>query len=98
MDPDWLGTGVLKVRHPCLMRTFFNYSACWRSNKVLVNTFGAALLIPGQNRVVMVSSVITKTFNPMEVLDGHISTFLNDTRVYSVLVNILLVPVIFARL
>ncbi len=33
------------------------------------------------NRVVIVSSIITKIFNPMQVLDGHISTFLNDTRV-----------------
>jgi hypothetical protein len=35
----------------------------------------------GANRVVIVCSVITKIFNPMQVLDGHISTFLNDTRV-----------------
>jgi hypothetical protein len=33
------------------------------------------------NRIVIVSSVITKIFNPVQVLDGYISTFLNDTLV-----------------
>jgi hypothetical protein len=57
------------------MRTLLNYLACWSSNKVLVDTSDAAPLIPGQNRVVNVSSVIAKIFNPMQVLDSHISTF-----------------------
>ncbi len=39
-------------------------------------------------RVVIVSSVNTKIFNLVQVLDGHISTCLNDTLFYSVLVNI----------
>jgi hypothetical protein len=33
------------------------------------------------NRVAIVCSVITKIFNPMQVLDSHIQTFLNDIRV-----------------
>ncbi len=32
------------------------------------------------NRAVIVCTVITKIFNPMQVLEGHILTFLNDTR------------------
>jgi hypothetical protein len=32
------------------------------------------------NRVVIVCSVITKIFNPMQVLDGHISTLINNTH------------------
>jgi hypothetical protein len=40
-----------------------NYSACWRSKKVLVNTSDAAHLVSGQNRVVIVSSVTAKIFN-----------------------------------
>ncbi len=33
------------------------------------------------NRVAIVCSVITEIFNPMQVLDDHISTSLNDTSV-----------------
>jgi hypothetical protein len=33
------------------------------------------------NRVVIVGSIFTKIFNPMQVLDSHISTFLNDILV-----------------
>ncbi len=33
------------------------------------------------NRVVIVCSTITSIFNPLQVLDGHISTSLNDSRV-----------------
>jgi hypothetical protein len=89
MDLDWLCTGVLKVRHPCLMWTFMNYLACGRSIKVLVSTSDLTPLIPGQNRVVLVSSVITKIFNSMQVLDGHISTFWMTLLFYSELVNII---------
>jgi hypothetical protein len=32
------------------------------------------------NRVAIACSVITKILNPMQVLDGHILTFLNETR------------------
>ncbi len=60
---DWCCSVILNVRHPCLVTTFLNYSACWRSKKVLVNTSDAAPVVSGQNRVVIVSSVIAKIFN-----------------------------------
>jgi hypothetical protein len=63
IDLDWHFTGILKVRHPCLMWTFMNYSACWRSKKVLVSTSDVTPLISRQNRVVIVSSVIAKILN-----------------------------------
>jgi hypothetical protein len=54
-----------------------NYSACWISKKALVSTSDATPLIPGQIcMVVIVCSIITKIFNPMQVFDGHISTSL----------------------
>jgi hypothetical protein len=52
-----------------------NYSACWRSKTVLVSTSDVTLLIPRQDTVVVVSSVITKIFNPKQVLNSPISTF-----------------------
>ncbi len=64
MDLDWCCTGLLKVSHLCLMWTFLDYSACWRSNLVLVNTPDAAPFVSGQNRVVIFSSIIAKMFNP----------------------------------
>jgi hypothetical protein len=50
--------------------------------EVLVNTSDATPFNTRENMDVIVSSVITKIFNPMQVLNGHISTFLNDTRVF----------------
>ncbi len=47
------------------------------------------------NRVAIVCSVITKIFNPVQVLDGDISTFLNNTCVNSVLVNNCSLPVLY---
>ncbi len=64
-----------------IMRTFLTYSACWRSNKVLIDTSDECTFNTRANRVVIVSSVIIKIFNPVQVLDGHISMFLNDTLV-----------------
>ncbi len=46
------------------MWTFMNYSACWRSKEVLVCTFDFTHLTFRQNRVIIVSSVIAKIFNP----------------------------------
>jgi hypothetical protein len=77
------------------MRTFLNYSARWRNNEVLINTSDAAPLKPGQNMVALVSSVIAKIFNPKQVLDGHISTFLNDTLVLISARYCYLLPVIY---
>jgi hypothetical protein len=45
------------------MRTFMNYSACWRSKKVLVSTSDITPLISGQHSVEIVSSVIAKISN-----------------------------------
>ncbi len=82
-------TGVLKVRHLCLMRTFLTIRLAGEATKSssthpmlhLYSNFQA-------NRVVIVSSVIEKIFNPRQVLDGHISTFLNDSLILSVLIII----------
>ncbi len=48
MDLDWLCTGVLKVRHPCLVWTFINYSAFWRSKKILISTSDVTPLMQRQ--------------------------------------------------
>jgi hypothetical protein len=53
-------------------------------------------LIPRRDRVVIVSSVITKIFNPLQVLDGHISTFLMTLLFNQCLLLLLLVPVIYS--
>jgi hypothetical protein len=50
------------------------------------------------NGVATVCPVITKIFNPMQVLDGHISTFLEDTQDLFVLVNNFLLPVIYCSI
>ncbi len=76
MELDWFCTGVLNVRHLCLMRAFMNYSACWRSKKALVSI--RCLTINTQaNRVAIVCSIITWIFNLIQVLGGHISTLSN---------------------
>jgi hypothetical protein len=75
IDLDWHCTGILKVRHPCLMWTFMNYSACWRSKKVLVSTSDVTPLISRQNRVVIVSSVIAKILNPSKCWTVTIKPF-----------------------
>ncbi len=41
------------------------------------------------NRVAIICSVITKIFNPMQVLDSHISTSLNDTPVLNLCFSII---------
>jgi hypothetical protein len=46
------------------MKTFMNYSACWKSKKVLVLTSNVKHLTFRQNRVVIVSVVNAKIFNP----------------------------------
>ncbi len=76
MELDWLCTGVLKVRDPCLMKAVMNYSACWRSKKALVSTSDVTPLIPRQIGLQIVCSVITKIFNLCKCW-GHISTFFN---------------------
>jgi hypothetical protein len=63
MELDWFCTGVLKVRHPCLMRAFMNYSACWRSKKALVG-IRCLTIYTLENRVAIVSSVIARIFLP----------------------------------
>ncbi len=75
MELDWYCTDILEVRHPCLMWTFMKYSACWRSKKVLVSTSDVTPLISGQNRVVIVSSVIAKIFNPSKCWTVMIQPF-----------------------
>jgi hypothetical protein len=70
-------TGVLKVRHPCLTRAFHELfgllekqkGSCWHIRCDTFNTWA--------NRVAVICSVITKIFNPMQMLDSHISTFFN---------------------
>ncbi len=48
------------------------------------------------NRVVSISSVITRYFNPVQYRDGHISTYFNkDTRELFILGILCFVPVIF---
>jgi hypothetical protein len=86
MESDWFCTGVLKVRHPYLMRAM-NYSAPWRSIKAVVSirclTFNTRA-----NRVAIVCFVIARIFNPMQALGGHISTLSNkDSRDLFCVVN-----------
>ncbi len=61
------------------MRTFMNYSARWRSKEVLVSTSDFTHLTFRQNRVVIVSSVIAKIFNPSKCWTVTIWLPLNDT-------------------
>jgi hypothetical protein len=68
------------------MRTFMNYSACWRSKEVLVHTSDVTHLTLRQNRVVIVSSVIAKIFNPSKCWMVTIQLLLNVTLLSSVLV------------
>jgi hypothetical protein len=69
-----------------------NYSASWRSKKVLFN-IGCHTFNTRANRIVIVSSVITKIFNPVQVLDCHIQSFLMILSFYQCLLVLLLVPV-----
>jgi hypothetical protein len=55
------------------------YSACWRSREVLVCTFNFTHLTFKQNRVVIVSSIIAKIFNPSRCWTVTIKLLLNDT-------------------
>jgi hypothetical protein len=48
-----------------------NYLACWKSKKALVSTSDVKLNTRA-NRVAIVCSIITKIFNPMQMLDGHL--------------------------
>jgi hypothetical protein len=60
MELDWLCTGVLKVSHLCYMKGFYELLS-WVSKKALVGI--RCLTINTQaNRVVIVSSVITRIF------------------------------------
>jgi hypothetical protein len=61
------------------MRTVMNYSACWRSKEVLVSTSGFKHLTFRQNRVVIVSSVIAKMFNPSKCWTVTIQLPVNDS-------------------
>jgi hypothetical protein len=58
------------------MRAFMNYLGCWRSKKALVS-IRCLTINTRANRVAFVCSVITRIFNPMEVLGSHISTLSN---------------------
>ncbi len=64
-----------------------NFSACWRSKEVLLCTFDFTHLTFRQNRVAVVSSVISTIFNPSKCWLITIQLPLNDT-LFSVLVNI----------
>jgi hypothetical protein len=57
------------------MRTFMNYSACWRSKKVLISTSDVTPLISGQHSVVIVSSVFAKLSNPSKCWTVTIQPF-----------------------
>jgi hypothetical protein len=59
---------------------FFNYSACWRSNRVLVSIPDVTPLISGQYRVVVVSSLIAKIFNPSKCWTVTIQPFWIHSR------------------
>jgi hypothetical protein len=63
-----------------------NYSACWSSKEVLISTSDDTRLPFRQNRVAMVSSKITKIFNPSKRWTVTIQLILNDTLFLSVLV------------
>jgi hypothetical protein len=68
------------------MRNFMNYSAFWSSKEVLISTSDDTRLPFRQNRVAMVSSIITKIFNPSKRWTVTIQLLLNDTLFLSVLV------------
>ncbi len=52
-----------------------NYSACWRSKKVIISTSDVIPLISEQNRVVIVSSVIANIFIPSKCWTVTIQPF-----------------------
>ncbi len=56
-----------------------NFSACWRSKEVLLCTFDFTHLTFRQNRVAIVSSVISTIFNPSKFWPITIQLSLNDT-------------------
>jgi hypothetical protein len=60
MELDWLCTGVLKVSHLCYMKGFYE-APSWVSKKALVG-IRCLTINTRANRVVIVSSVITRIF------------------------------------
>ncbi len=68
--------GCIKSKASMFTEAFMNYSACWRS-KMALASIRCLSINTRANRVAIVCSVITRIFNPMQVLVSHISTLSN---------------------
>ncbi len=88
MELDWLCTGVLKVRHLWQGGLLWTIQFAGEAKRLSLANFNTRA-----NRVAIVCSVITRMFNPMQTLGGHISTFFNPHSWLFMLVNNCPLPV-----
>ncbi len=88
MELNWFCTGVhIKSKASIFNEVFMNYSACWRS-KMALTSIRCLSINTRANRVTIVCYIITRIFNPLQVLGSHISTLSNkDTRELFYVVN-----------